>query len=337
MTDRNRAKQNSTDESVLVDNSSDLRATEIPRLEYAEAEPYCPGGSFQQIQTQAWWMYLRAMAPKNAGGEDEIHTSLDRTIRWINQGLQDTDEEAREISRTTAKEFVPAKTLQCVESVVPGSAEIYYWGPDFSLLWSALSGKEDEGRAMTWFLDQTGLSFSEVSKCSTGFLNVLLDVHELIALHAVAAMLSILPKQLAHIGFKFPEDLRLLHPGPNFRLKTMERRSDDRTLSLLLDNVWFQRAMACINHNATIGRLSAYGLARDDILFVTGKPTLSPKKVFKHAFGQRHLIGPITFDRDAIPASDIDAWTSDRQCCEDGRLSLATVTRYWYGKIGDDE
>ena len=318
---------------VLIDGRIENQLSGTYQIERLKSFESTSRASFQMLQTRAWWMYLHAMTAKNlATAPCQPHASLEATVEWVNTRLESSDlDNARELSRTSATKYVPTKTLQCVEHAVPGSAEIYYWGPDFSLLWQALSGEDDDGRAIAWLQDLTGLTFSEISRCDSTFLEVLLDIHEPIALHATAAMIAMLPKQLAPTGARFPEDLLLLHPAAKFALKTTRRIEDEVNAALVLDNSWYKKAVACINHSATIRRLSLYGLARTDVLAVRGSPTLGPKanERFEHGVGRRQLVTQISFDRSAIPDPSRIPKASEGP----DRYSLGEVARYWHRKI----
>ncbi len=163
-------------------------------------------------------------------------------------------------------------------------------------------------------------------------MRVILDCHEPVALHAVAATVAMFHNQVG-LDLTFPDRLKLLHAGVEHELHYARKISDDPEISLVLDNPWYKKALTCIHHNATIGRLSLYGLSRDDILLAKGTPTLAPSKIKGRKFEfsvTSDVVDLITFERGYIPKPKPSFRNIQEAPNIRDRLSLAEFAQYWY-------
>lgn len=326
-------KPNPDTTSVLFDVNKSASSVEIPRLEHVESEPFEPD-TFSEMQTQAWWMYIRGMVSKHMNRIDESpHVSESEAISWLDGMLGAVDPSGSFTRRMVPRKYVPTKTLAKVEIVLPRSAAIYFWGPDLSVLWGALAGSDD-GEAMERFRVLSGLTNNEICKCPPEFLETLLDCHEPIALHALAAMVSAFGKRIESTGGDIREMLLLLHQGLSLELRNLQRLTDDAELCEAMADPWFQRSLVCLHHDATIGRLSLYGLARQDLLGVRGKATTSPPKgqSFKFSFSS-DVVDTIKVERGDIPRNvPLQRMPPMPEDNKDW-VTLGTCARYWHNKM----
>lgn len=277
-----------------------------------EAQDSIP--SFSELQTRSWIYYLkRIYAEKNH--ETLIERDIDGiedkdVIGWINELLAESSADAPSIRRLNEKSYISSRTLDLVESVIPGSARIYFWGPDFSCLWSVLAGKDD-GAALARLIDITGLSMAHIAESDESLLDILPDISEPIALHALSAMISALYKthpqlrktspfglfSLLHevqtsleVARSSPESLQSLDPIAPFLAQTLLAAED---FIILSNDPWYKRVRECWSHDATISRLGYYGLSLSDLVFVTGKPSEPPtmKNPIRYLFDSTLLRG----------------------------------------------
>lgn len=332
MTPSDRTKPADDVKSLLLD-ATEESGSKMLKLEPAEATPVEPR-PFVQIQTHAWAMYIRAMVALHTRGSDRAnqHASEKEAIDWLNSRLEPTSSDGSYAPRKFPHSYISTGTLAKIESVLPGSAEVYFWGPDLSVLWSALAG-DDDGAAMERFKALTGLSSTEISNGPPEFFETLLVCHEPIALHALAAMLSSLWRRFP--DFKEQNDLlAALDYRIRFNLNRDVRSKDDQEICELLADPWYARTIACLDHDATIGRLSAYGLARTDLLTVAGKPIVSPPKRKSFKFSVRSdVVDTILMERGATSsAPQIQGSLHPEQSTGDW-ISLGDFADYWHRKI----
>lgn len=307
-------------------------------MTHIEAEPFEPA-TFNEMQAQAWWMYIRSMVAKHTDRLDESpHVSEAEAISWLDRELVRLDKSGAFTQRMVPRKYVPTKTLSRVERALPGSASVYFVGPDLSVLWGALSG-DDDGQAMERFKVLSGLTNSEICSCSPAFFETLLACHEPIALHAVAAMVSAFAKSIESNEGEIHDALWLLQEGLNIDLESLRRRKDDAELCEIMANPWFQRARSCLHHDATIGRLSLYGLARQDLLGVRGKATTLPPKgqCVKSGVTSDDIVETIKIERGEIPLNVYSNWVPPLPEEDADWITLGTYARYWHSKIHESE
>lgn len=308
MTKSEPTKANSEAAEVLLDTDNSLKFLAIPHIENAESEPF-EAKSFTEMQTQAWWMYIRAKVADHAQGDCKSpHVSELEAISWLDKMLCKKDESGAFTQRMVPRKYVPAKTLAKVDIALPGSASVYFGGPDLSVLWVVLAGLDD-GQAMERFRVLTGLTNKEICDCSPEFLETLLDCYEPISLHTLAAMISTFFRSIESNGRNIHSALCLLNLGLHFELKTQRHRTDDAEICELMANPWYQRALTCLHHNATVGRLFIYGLSRTDLLLTRGKPTIMPPHGHQSAFfTSSNVISTIKLERRDIPHTFASKW-----------------------------
>jgi hypothetical protein len=333
------------EQAILFDRENEMQPILIPVIQYSEAEPL-GSKSFAEIQTRVWWMYIRSMISEQSNnGDKSADLSDDAARKWLDRQL-DTDERGLRANRLTPRKFVPEKTLALVEQIIPGSASMYFEGPDLSCLWPVLAGC-DGGAAMIRFRMLTGLTSSDINGCTPDFLVTLLDCFEPIALHALAAMLNTFSLRYASREFKLRDLLWFFDQNYHTEIQYLHLATNSDLISEMVEDPWYKRAVACLNHNATIGRLSVYGLARSDILNMMGQPKLYPKKEMGTANLKNQYIAAskiysgadmnipptIRMERGEIPSHPKIKGVSKQLDTEDtDYVTLATFARYWHAK-----
>jgi hypothetical protein len=265
-------------EPVLLDRDGVIRYVRLPNIELGEPASELGGATtFARIQTHAWFSFLRAMAAASKPVSDgPAHLSRPETIKWLNDQLSRVHLDGYSVDRIAVNDFVRDDTLQRIEAAVPGSAGVYFWGPDLSVLWSALSGKDD-GQAEERFQSLSGVSLNRVRRGGIDLLDGLLDAAPIIALHAAAALVAKFAASCrSSLGTDFAF-LPYLHASSYLEAQRAVRRHDDAVAGEILDNPWYERALACLRHDSAIRRLALHGLCLDDIFLATGDPTLMPR------------------------------------------------------------
>lgn len=346
-------KPNAFDATLWLDKSVDIDSYKIPPLDETDPEPYKEFSRFPELQTRAWVSYLRTCAWTQLGGTGHHSDITDQyLLAWVNALLSekydgeplspDEPDDPPQLRRLNSTSFIPMKILNLVESIIPGSARIYFWGPDMSCLWSTLAGTDD-GAAMSRLTDLTGLSLAQISECDERLFDELLNIYEPIALHALSATLSMFHQNSAFIRGNLTEALFLFHPdiqaylpcaesSPDFFREiepdgaiVLDALLDDPNFIVLRNDPWYKRVCRCLEHDATIARLDYYGLSRADILSVTGTPSEpSPKKgQIKYGFDST-ILSTWHLDLDSSPSASAAFTATEKEA------SLGDAALYWY-------
>lgn len=96
----------------------------------------------------------------------DIHPQV--RLAWLNQRLNELEQCGEiEIGGERFKRFDPAArpqddTIFRWESILPGTAETFFYGPDGSYLWHAMKGEDIRGIAIKRFLHRTGLDVADL-------------------------------------------------------------------------------------------------------------------------------------------------------------------------------
>lgn len=312
----------------------------IPEIEYMDGEPHKLGAAIKELRTRAWWYYLRYQVA-NKKGLDDPHADDQVTLDWLK-------DEALDVNWVNVPtQHVQTATLQAAETRFPCSERVYFEGPDLSLLWPVIAG-DDEGWAISRFADVCGLDVDEISFLEPQFFEVLLDICEEVAVHALAAVLS----QLLQIWMHQKSRQEILHQffHPNHywvaRLRSMGTLPEKADANMITDP-WFKRAEVCLAHNSTIRRLGVYGLTRFDVLSATVPSTKQQarqsEKNVPYAFSieSRALVQPHTLPVEAMPPNwegrynPLRPWEKSR-LADVNTVSIAECAEAWlrYRRIG---
>ena len=315
------------DQTIRNEIPSELPAIEIPRIEYPEADCFNPR-SFSELQTRAWWMFLRIKVAQEMDPDSQIHVSEKEVIAWCStKNTQDGDD-----LRVGSKSYVPIKTLEKFDKFVFGASRIYLDGPDCSLLWKALAGA-DEGTAMDRFLRMTGLTQREICESPPEFLELLLQIYPPIAFHALAAMISTFVDRFPKEKFDIKTSSWILFENADIR-SISDKKIEDEIYFVIVSDPWFKRALTCLHHNSTIARLSVYGLARTDLLGVSGDPKTAPannqQMVRPNLNGLLHTI---MLTRGQIPPTQKSTLKPSLPQENSEYMSLGDIANYWHKKL----
>ena len=265
-------------EPVLLDRVGNIRYVKFPNIDLGEPASELKGAiTFPRLQTHAWFSFLRAMAAaSNSNCGDAARLERPETIAWLNDQLCRVHRDGYSLDRIAVNDFVTDDTLQRVEAAVPGSAGVYFWGPDLSVLWSALSG-HDDGQAEERLQVLSGVSLTRIRRGGVDLFEGLLDAAPVIALHAAAAMIAKFAESCrTKLGADFAF-LPFLHAGSYVDAVQAVRLRDDALAGEILDDPWYERALGCLRHDSSIRRLALHGLCLDDIFLATGEPALMPR------------------------------------------------------------
>jgi hypothetical protein len=212
-------------------------------------------------------------------------------LAWLNHRLNKLEESGEiEIGGERFKRFDPAArpqddTIFRLESILPGTAETFFYGPDGSFLWHAMKGEDIHGIAIKRFLHRAGLEVKDLYDLDIDFFIEFSLCYARLRIPCLAAFISLsflqhpelkpskgnYPLQFLQIdnyGYLTGNDL-FSHIGMNDlnlinRLQTLKQRPEA------------EKAMHLLRCNEIADALAFYGIHNEALHSASGKLRYPP-------------------------------------------------------------
>ncbi len=155
-------------ESTLDIDQNAVHILDIDRVIRLDVEP--EKYSFSELQQITWMRHclMRSAFRMRKLVEKLYDIPPQVRLAWLNQRLNELEESGEiEIGGERFKRFDPAArpqddTIFRWESILPGTAETFFYGPDGSYLWLAMRGEDPHGIAIKRFLHRAGLEANDL-------------------------------------------------------------------------------------------------------------------------------------------------------------------------------
>lgn len=156
------------EKSLKTEDQNDDYIPDIDRVIRLEVEP--EAYSFSELQQITWMRHclMRSAFRMRKLVEKLYDIPPQVRLAWLNQRLNELEENGEiEIGGERFKRFDPAArpqddTIFRWESILPGTAETFFYGPDGSYLWHAMKGEDSHGIAIKRFLHRAGLELNDL-------------------------------------------------------------------------------------------------------------------------------------------------------------------------------
>lgn len=154
---------------------NDIYIPDLDRLIRLDSEP--EKYSFSELQQITWMRHctMRSAFKMRKLVEKLYDIPHQTRLTWINQRLNELEESDEiDIGGERFKRFDPAArpqddTIFKWESILPGTAETFFYGPDGSYLWPAMKGEDSHGIAIKRFLRRSGLEANNLYNLDVEF------------------------------------------------------------------------------------------------------------------------------------------------------------------------
>ena len=264
---------------------------DIDRVIRLDVEP--ESYSFSELQQITWMRHclMRSAFRMRKLVEKLYDIRPQVRLAWLNQRLNELEESGEiEIGGERFKRFDPAArpqddTIFKWESILPGTAETFFYGPDGSYLWHAMKGEDIHGIAIKRFLHRTGLEVNDLYDLDIEFFIELSLWYARLRIPCLAAFISL--SFLQHPELKQNKGecpLQFLQINNYGYLTGNELLSDVGMKDLnLIDRLQtvklrpeVEKAFHLLRCNEIADALAFYGIHNEAILSTSGKLRYAP-------------------------------------------------------------